>query len=174
MTTRSISLGKIDIFLAQPVDDFSAGSNTGLRIAMRQYSHVTFVGVWDKGSSTDDLQLDLREHTASSGGTSQDLDIITEYFTRGEDALDGDEAWALTTQTAASEISAIAGSAELENLLVFEVHQDQLSDGYTHLSINTPDFAGGGTKWGAILTIGWLLAAREPTLLPYALTGNYP
>lgn len=174
MTTRAISLGKIDIFLAQPVDDFAAGSNTGNRIAMKKYSHITFVGVWDAGTNGDDIQLDLQEHTASSGGTTQDLDIITEYFYRGETTLDGDEAWTKTTMTAASEIAAIADSAEKENLLVFEVHQDQLSDGYTHLSVDNPDFGNNATKWGAILAIGWLLAAREPTLLPYSLTGVYP
>ena len=174
MTTRAISLGKIDIFLAQPVDDFAAGSNTGNRIAMKKYSHITFVGVWDAGTSSDDIALDLQEHTASTGGDSQDLDIITDYFYRSEATLDGDEAWTKTTQSAASEIASIAGSAEVENLLVFEVHQDQLSDGYTHLSLDSPDFGDTSTKFGAILAIGWLLAQREPTLLPAALTGDYP
>ena len=174
MTTRAISLGKIDIFLAQPVDDFADAANTGLRIAMKKYSHITFVGVWDAGTNGDDIQLDLQEHTASTGGSSQDLDIITDYFYRSETTLDGDEAWSKTTQAAASEIAAIAGSAETENLLVFEVHQSQLSDGYTHLSVDSPDFGNNATKFGAILAIGWLLAAREPTLLPAALTGDYP
>ncbi len=174
MTTRAISLGKIDIFQAQPVDDFADAANTGLRIAMKQYSHITFVGVWDAGTNGDDIQLDLQEHTASSGGTTQDLDIITEFYHRTETTLDGDEDWTLVTMTAASEIAAIADTAESENLLVFEVHRDQLSDGYTHISIDNPDFGNAGNKWGAILAIGWLLAQREPTVLPHALTGNYP
>jgi len=105
------------------------------------------------------------------GGTSQDLDIVTDYYHKSETALDNDESWTKVTQTAASEISEVgeAGtSGETQNLLVIEVGADQLSDGYTHLSLNVDD--PGASKLGAVLYIKHgLKEQRDPEVLPNLL-----
>lgn len=154
MTTDARALGKyFDIAPVLSVGDFSAGARTGNRVHMKNFSVCTFVLYADAGTDGDDIQVDLQEHNAASGGTSQDLDIITAYFKKEETTLDNDETWTRVTQTAASEVAAVAGSAETENLYVFEVRADQLSDGFEWLSMNTPDFGSAGTKFGGILAI---------------------
>lgn len=175
MTTRAIHLGKdIDIVL-QSAGDYCGGAKTANRICMKNYSAVTFILALDAGNgTTDDVAVDLQEHTLYTGGTSADLDIITKYFYRTETTLDGDEAWTAGSQTAASEIAAIAGTQECQNILVVEVTDDQLSDGYTHISLNTPDFGNTDAKYGVCIALCWLKEGREPTVLPYALTGANP
>ena len=173
MTTRAISLGKDFDIVWCAGGNFCASGFTGNRIAMKNYSHVTFVVALDAGNgTTDDVALDLQQYTAYTGGTTADLDIVTKYFIRSETTLDGDEDWTATTQTEASEIAAIAGTQECQNLLVIEVHRDQLSDGYTHVGLNAPDFGNTDTKYGVIIAICHLLTSRDPTLLPFALTGE--
>jgi hypothetical protein len=95
------------------------------------------------------------------GGTPRDLDIITDYWVKSETALDNDEAWVKTTQTAASEITAIAGTAELEMIVTFAVYANQLSDGYTHIAVNVPDFGNTDTEYGCVLYIPFGLKTQR-------------
>lgn len=155
MTTKERALGRyFDIAPVLSVGDFSAGARTGNRVHMKNFTICTFVLYADAGTDGDDVDIDLQEHNAASGGTSQDLDIITQYFKKEETTLDNDEVWTRVTQSAGSEFTApIAGSAETENLYVVEVRADQLSDGFEWLSVNTPDFGSAGTKFGGVLAI---------------------
>ena len=168
MTTTERALGRLfDITVqAMPVD-FTA-AQTGKRIHMKNCEGVLFLLVKaTDGGTTDDLALDLQEHDASTGGTSQDLDIITDFFSKTETALDGDETWVRTTQAVASEIAAIAGIAELEALLVFEVRASQLSDGFEWLSVNVPDLGSTDVQRVTIIYIlSNLFAERKPENLP--------
>lgn len=177
MTTKEIALGRLlDITpVIMPVD-LVDGANTGKRIHMKHGTSVMFVVIkaTDAGT-TDDLAIDLQEHTASSGGSSQDLDIITDYFTKSETALDGDETWVRTTQDAASEITAanLAGTAELEVVLAVEVHRSQLSlsDGYEWISVNTPDLGSTDVQTGVVFALIFgLFNESKPELLPDHLT----
>ncbi|MCJ7510763.1 MAG: hypothetical protein MUP14_07755 [Dehalococcoidia bacterium] len=175
MTTRAISLGKDFDIVWCTGGDFVVGPLTGNRICMKNYSHVTFVLASLAGNgTTDDVTVDLQQYTAYTGGTTADLDIVTTYYIRGETTLDGNEDWTKTTQTEASEITAIAGTQELQNLLIIEVHRDQLSDGYTHIGLNALDFGSTDVKYGVIIAICHLLTPRDPQILPYALTGANP
>jgi hypothetical protein len=111
------------------------------------------------------MALDLQE-VDGYNGTPRDLDVITKYWTKSETTLDNDEAWVLTEQSAASEITAIAGTAELQMLLYFEVLQDQLSDGYTHIAVNIPDLGSTDTPLGSIIYIPFgLKTQRKPANL---------
>jgi hypothetical protein len=173
MVTRERALGRLFDFTAmQAPDDLVGGANTGLRVHMKHCTGITFfVYKATDGGTTDDFALDLQEHTASTGGTSADLDIITDYFTKSETTLDGDETWVHTTQTAASEITAIAGTAELQMMLVVEVLASDLSDGYEWVSINTPDLGSTDVQNTSIVAIPWgLFAERKPENLPDWLT----
>lgn len=155
MATKERALGHLfDVAAAVIPVNLSGQANTGLRIDMRKATICTFVVFAGAGTAGDDLVVDLREHTASSGGTSQDLDIITEYFTQSETTLDGDETWTRRTQAAGSETTDSTGTtAEEQNLLVVEVRHDQLSDGFKWLSLDIPDLGSAGTKVGGAIAI---------------------
>lgn len=155
MVTKERALGHLfDIEGMIAPKDFSSGASTGQRIDMRKATTCTFVIYCGAGTAADDLLIDLQEHNASSSGTSQDLDIITEYFRKSETTLDGDEVWTRYTQAAASETTDTTGTtAEEQNLMVVEVRHDQLSDGFKWISINVPDLGSAGTKFGCVLVI---------------------
>lgn len=173
MTTTALALGRnFDITPAFMPADAVAGAITGLRVHAKYGGTYTLVIIKDTDAgTTDDFQLDLQEHNASTAGTSQDLDIITDYFYKQETTLDGDESWSKTTQTAASEIAAIAGTAETEMLIVVEVTPEQLSDGFEWISVNIPDL---GSTDVQTMTGVWIVsdlhAPRVPTNLPDHLT----
>lgn len=167
MTTKARALGAIfDIGYAVPIRDLDGGAQTGLIIDMSDCEGITFLVV-KEAASTDDIALDLQEVDAVAG-TPRDLDIITDYFIKhGTTTSDGTETWEKVTQAAASEITAIAGSAEQEYLLAFEVRADQLSDGYTHIQVNVPDLGSAGAEFGGIIAIKWgLKAGRAPANMP--------
>jgi hypothetical protein len=141
MTTFALALGKtFDVRSVTPATDAVAGAITGNRVHLRDGEVCSFIVVkaTDAGT-TDDLAVDLQEHTAFTAGTTQDLDIITDYFSKSETTLDGDETWTRVSQAAASEIAAVAGTAELQLVWVIEVHANQLAAGFEYVSLNVPD-----------------------------------
>ena len=173
MTTKELALGRLfDISIGQMTIDAVANTITGKRVHMKHGGVLTILVLKATDAGTaDDLAVDLQEHSAASGGTSQDLDIITDFFKKTETALDGDETWVRTTQTAASEIAAIAGTAELEAMLVIEVQESQLSDGFGWLSLNLPDLGSTDVQNVTVVYILSSLAAeRKPENLPDWLT----
>lgn len=155
MATKERALGDIfDIAVGLAPKDLSASASTGLRIDMRKATTCTFYVLAGAGTAGDDLIITLREHNASSGGTSQDLAIVTEYFKQSETTLDGDEAWTRITQAAsASTADATGTTAEEQNAFVLEVRHDQLSDGFKWVSLNIPDLGAAGTKFGGVIAI---------------------
>lgn len=172
MVTKERALGDLfNIAVALAPKDLSASASTGLRIDMSRATTCTFVVLAGAGTAADDLLVDLQEHSAASGGTSQDLDIITEYFRNSETTLDGDEVWTRYTQAAASETTDTTGTtAEEQNLMVIEVRHDQLSDGFRWLSLNIPDLGSAGTKFGGVIAILSGLRQRgKPERLPTIL-----
>src|SRR5688572_227693 len=119
MTTGAYALGKdFNIGSVTIPTDAVAGAITGLRTHMKDYATCSFVVV-TTGASTDITDVDLQEHNAVSGGTSQDLDIITKYYYKSETTLDGDEIWTEGSQSAGSEITNVGAPSE-ELLLVVE------------------------------------------------------
>lgn len=170
MTTTARALGRLfDIAAAVPVADLDGGAQTGIRINLANYQGVSFVIIKD-AAATDDLAIDLQEHNASSGGTSQDLDIITDFYVKEETTLDNDEAWTKVTQSAASEIAARADSAEKETIWVVEVAAEQLSEGFNYVSINIPDLGSAGAEWGGAIAILWgPKVQRAPENMPAPL-----
>ena len=148
--------------------DMDAGAKTGARIHMKNYGAIVFCLYCGAGTANDDWQVDLQEHNAATAGTSQDLDVLTEYHHKQETTVDGDEAWAKVTQAAASEVTGNATSAETEQLVAFmTVNASQLSDGFEWISMNTPDFGAAGAKLGCIFAIGIRLGhQRTPANLP--------
>lgn len=170
MTTAAYALGKDwNLGSLTVPTDAVAGAITGARTHMKDCAVVSFLVV-TTGGSTDITDVDLQEHNASSGGTSQDLDIITAYYYKSETTLDGDEPWTAGSQSAASEITNV-GAASEELALVVEVRAEQLSDGFEWVSMNVPDLGTNGTRFVTIVPImTGLKSQRTPTLLAAPLT----
>lgn len=134
------ALGRLfDIGLAwAPVD--AQAAQTGKRISLAHATGCTIVVIKAAGTAGDDHSYALQQHTAYTGGTSADLNAVSYYFVKQETALDNDESWERFTQTADDDITdagAAGTSAEQQQIIVFEVDAAQLSDGYTHISLNS-------------------------------------
>ena len=133
-------LGRVfDVGLGwSPVDIDTANGATGKRVSLANASGITFlVQVSVAASGSDDLVLDVQQATAYTGGTSGDLDVVTQYYYKTEVALDNDETWVKVTQAAASEVTfAGATFATDQQIIAIYVGADQLSDGYGWVSLN--------------------------------------
>ncbi len=116
--------------------DLQDGTNTGHRIHMQNYGAITFVAYIGIGTAAQAPTFDLQEANALTGGTSQDLDIVDEYWQKEEAVLDGDETWARVTQTAASEVTDADWDDANQVLVAFTVRAEQLSDTYEWVSVN--------------------------------------
>lgn len=163
-------LGRIfDIGSGIPVvADLAAGANTGHRIHMRNYESLAVV--FNKGlasAGTDTVTLTLQEHNAATGGTSQNLPTIDEFYVKSEASLDGDEAWVRNTQAKAATVALTGATyATLQALVVFEVEAASLSAGFEWLSVNIADPGAGGTIPGAVLYLAHdLKVQRRPDRL---------
>lgn len=128
-----------------PVDSQTAAM-TGKRVSLKNAGGCTIVVFKAAGTANDDPVLDLQQHTASSGGTTADLDIIDHYYIKQEATLDGDETWTRVTQTAASEVTLNSTSAETQMIVVIEVDARSLSDGYDYISLDIADTGSAGAQ----------------------------
>lgn len=152
------------------VADLAAGANTGKRIAMKNYQTMAFVLLKNAASAgTDTVIPTLREHNANTGGTSQNLAAITDYYYKSTAAaLTGAEQWTEATQAASATLSltnAIIPAAN-QAIVVFEVEADSLSAGFGWLSLDIPDPGAGGTILGGVLYVpSGLKIQRRPDLL---------
>jgi hypothetical protein len=164
-------LGRLfDVGLAwAPVDLNTADGATGKRISLAHASAVTFVVATGVGAA-DDVVLDVTQHTAYTGGTTADLDVVTTSYIKAETALDNDEAWVAITQTAASEVTIVGATyGAQQKLIVVEVDAAQLSDGYTHVSLNAATTTATAHLGAALYIVHGLMQGRKPTLLPNLL-----
>jgi hypothetical protein len=99
--------------------DADTSATTGnTRFSLRNASGVTFLLIGaTSGAAT------IQEHNAASGGTSQNLAAVTEYWTKNAGV------WTRVTQAAAATVTAATGG-----LLAVFIPQGALSDGFTHVS----------------------------------------
>jgi len=154
-----------------PVDAQTA--QTGKRVSLKNAAGCTIVVIKAVGTAGDDHSYDLQQHTASTGGTSADLDIVSFYYLKDELALDGDETWSKVTQTAASEITeagAAGTSAEHEQILVIEVEGTQLSDGYDYISLNSGGEGSNAQLSTCLYILRDLMVQRKPANLAAPLS----
>lgn len=126
-----------------PVDLNTADGATGKRIAMSGADAITFV-VFCGAGGAEDLVLDVQQHTAYTGGTTNDLDAtavatstgIDHFYIKAETLLDNDESWVRVSQAAASECTVVGATyGAMQKIIVIEVAASQLGDGYTHVSL---------------------------------------
>ena len=146
--------------------DLAGGAATGTRVSVKDCSGVAFVYFAEAGTAGEDVDLDVQQHTAASGGTTADLDVVTRWFSKRETTLDNDETWTKHTQAAASEVDLGDDEGENQIIAVVEVPVTSLSDGYGWVSVNTTDSGATAGKLGCVLAITYdLQAARSPELL---------
>ena len=163
MATSNLGLGAdFDIGACITPVNLQTGTNNGHRIHLANYGAVTFVGYLANGSAGNAPVFDLQEHDANTAGTSQDLDVIDEYWHKEAASLAGTETWTRNTQTAASEVTDADWDDANEVLIAFKVRAEELSDGFEWVSIQVAQ-PGGGSPLGCVLAIMHdLKVARSP------------
>jgi hypothetical protein len=119
--------------------DLADGANTGHRIHLMNYGAVTFVGYLGVGTAAEAPTFTLQEHNANTGGTSQNLAVIDEYWQKEELALDGDETWTRVAQTAAATVTDADWDDANQVLVAFKVRAEQLTDAFEWVSVNVAD-----------------------------------
>jgi hypothetical protein len=167
------ALGRlVDVCIgAAPVDLSTAGA-TGKRVSLKGAGGLTILVFKGAGTAGDDPTVTLKQHTANTGGTTSNLAVIDHYYLKDAATLAGTEAWTKVTQTAAATIVDPGGagtSAEHQQILAIEVDAAQLSDGYTHVSLDVAD-VGTNAQLGAVLYLRRdLFVARAPQALAASL-----
>jgi len=137
-----LGLGRdYDIGLALAPVDLATAGMTGKRISMFDCEGIDIVIVYAAGTDGDDPVPSLQQHTAYTGGTSADLATMTTIYRKAETAIDNDESWVATTQTAAAIMTAVADDAQKQKVYVIHVDSNDLTDGYTHISVNQADLS---------------------------------
>lgn len=147
------ALGRLfDISAAVVPVDLQA-AQTGKRVALRNAGGCTIVVFKAAGTAGDDPTFTLKQHTASSGGSTANLAIIDHYYLKAEATLDGDETWTRVAQAAAATIVDPGGagtSAEEQQIIAIEVDGRSLTDGYDYISLDVAD-TGTNAQLGCVL-----------------------
>ena len=169
------ALGRLfDVGLAwAPVDAQTA--QTGKRLACSGFNAVTILVIKAAGTAGDDHSYTVKQHTAYTGGTTADLDAVSYYYIKQETALDNDERWEKFEQTedaAITEAGEAGTSAEQQQILVIEVDCSQLSDGYTHISLDSGGEGSNAQLSAAVYLPHELRYQRNPVRLPNLLQPN--
>jgi hypothetical protein len=152
MPTDARALGKtFDITNALSIVDLNGGANTGLLVNMKNAEVCTFVFVAKAGTAGADLLFTLQESDKLSGGTSQNLAIVTDWFKKEAATLTGAETWTRVSQSAAATVTVTDTAAATQEIYVLEVLATQLSDGFKYLSLNMG--AATQAKIGGIIAI---------------------
>lgn len=120
-----------------PVDFNTADAATGHRVHMRNYRAIACCLYKGAGTAGADPVVTVQEHNANTGGTSQTLAVIDEFYKKEETVLDGDEVWVRTAvvPTAGTANMGLT-SAEQEGLYVIEVEAPALSADFEWVSFN--------------------------------------
>lgn len=167
------ALGRlVDVCIGAAPVDLSTAAVTGKRVALKGCGGLTIIVFKGAGTAGDDPTVTLKQHTANTGGTTSNLAVIDHYYLKDATTLAGTEAWSKVTQTAAATIADPGGagtSAEHQQIIAIEVDAAQLSDGYTHVSLDVAD-VGTNAQLGAILYLRRdLLVSRAPQALAASL-----
>jgi hypothetical protein len=154
--------------------DMQTAANTGKRVALKKASSLSVVLFKAVGTAGDDPVLTLKQHTASSGGTTSNLAAITNYYYKSavSAALAGTETWVKVTQAASATVTDPGGlgfSAESSMIVVIPVSGASLADGYAYVSLDVADVGGNAQLGGVLYILGDLDVQRAPANLQAAL-----
>jgi len=118
--------------------DFHTGTNTGLRVALKNARSCIFkVTMAAAASGTDDLVFTLNEHTAKTAGTTTALANITTAWVKSATTLAGTETWAKITQAAGSTLTLPGATYATKQLIMaLQVNAPDLDAGYDYVSLS--------------------------------------
>lgn len=164
-------LGRVmDLSIAFAPVDTQTGANTGKRIAMRSGQTVSVVLIKGAGTGTDVPVFTLNEANAATGGTSQVLAAIKTWHRKSATTLAGTEVWVTTTQAAGSTLT-LTGEATKQGIYVFDIDAAQLSDGFTHISVDVADTGSAGAQLATLFYVMHdLVVQRKPANLAASLS----
>ena len=151
-----------DISLGLAPVDLAAAAATGLRQYMGNLDYLTVVFVGAASAAAEGPVLTLKQHTASTGGTTANMATITEFYRKSETTLDNDEQWAKVTQAAGATVT---GQAQVQQMLAFVVRPEDLSAGNAYVSVDIAD-VGVGPQPGVVL---YLLSGVSPRGIPESM-----
>lgn len=165
------ALGRLfDVGLAWSPVDTQTAAITGKRIFIGDCGGITFLVNKAAGTANDDPVFTVKQYTAYTGGTTADLAQITYWYAKQETALDNDETWTKTTQSAAATVTGNATSAESQMLIVVEVDAAQLTDGYAWVGLDLADTGAAGAQLASAVYLKHdLHVQRAPANLPNLL-----
>ena len=138
--------------------DLGAGNATGLPVSLENAGGVTFVLFKEAGAADEDPVLVFREAQDGSGTNEQDLDVVTEWYAKTDTAnntLSGNETWTRFTNTVAGDVDldAKGGNAEDQAIVCVYIDADDLSDGFTHVTLDIADVGTTGAQLGGVIAI---------------------
>jgi len=166
-----LSIGYLNI-------DLNTAGATGKRVSMRNASSITIVAIIPATAGAEDLTLDVQQHTASSGGSSADLDAggvagsrgIDHFYVKNAATLAGTETWTRVTQTEASEVVLLGATYGNQQVIAaIEVGANQLADGYSYISVISPDPGATARVVSVIYVVAGLQVQRKSANLAPAL-----
>lgn len=147
-----------------PVDFNTSDAATGHRVHMRNYETIAFVLYKGAGTAGADPVITVQEHNANTGGTSQNLAVVDEFYHKEEATLDGDEIWARVTQAKAATATDDTW-AESEAIAVVEIEAASLSAGFEWVSCNIAATVANAQLVSGLYIMHGLKIQRRPDLL---------
>jgi hypothetical protein len=126
--------------------DMNTAGATGKRVSLRNATGCTILVVAGAAASgTESLVFTLKQHTASTGGTTSNLAAVTKFFIKGATSLLGTETWKTVTQAVSQTVTVtdtaggLVAVAQSQALIAIEVDAAQLADGCAYISLDTAD-----------------------------------
>jgi hypothetical protein len=130
--------------------DLNTGANAGARFDMQKFKRVTFIIVAAAGTTPSSHTVSFQQHTAASGGSSAALAHDNPWFHKVAAATVFTKVNSTGTEASSFDIDTIVGDDKF--IAVFEVLQEDLTDGNRFLSCDLTD--AGGAQIGAVIAIG--------------------
>jgi hypothetical protein len=151
-----------DVALGISPVNLTTAANTGARQYMGNLDYVTVLFVGGAGAAAEPPVLTAKQHTLSVGGTTADLAVITEFWTKSETTLDNDEQWVRSTQAAGA---VVTGTAQVEQMIAFVLRPTDLAAGNKYVSVNVAD-VGVAAQLGCVL---YVLSGVSPRTVPVGM-----
>lgn len=140
-----------------------ATARTGLPVSLVNAGGVTFLIIKGVGTAGQDPVITLREAQDGAGTGEQDLATISEWHSKTDTAnntLSGNETWARFTNgpaaspvpAATADLDAAGGNAEDQAIVSLYVDASDLSDGFTHVTLDIAS-VGASAQLGAVVAL---------------------
>ena len=160
------------------VDVNTAGS-TGKRVSLRNCTGLSIVIIAPATAGAEDLVFTVKQHTAASAGTSNNLSNaavsgtrgIDHFYTKAAATLAGTETWTRVSQTEAATVTLLGATyATSQVIAVVPILETQLADGYSYISIDCADPGATARVISVLYVVHDLAVQRKSANLAAALS----